>query len=524
VNVLLITTDQHRADTLGVSGNPVCQTPHLDRLAAQGAYFPAARTQNPFCQPARATILTGTMPSTHGVTFNGRDLPARWTEQALSTTFARAGYRTGFFGKAHFATTFPTLPTGQPESVEGSAAMDPDWSGPYFGFDDVQLILFGHNLRMAPLMGNWSWCFGPPPFGLHYARFLYRDGRKKGDERLAAMQPEASGARWDETQTWRSAIDEEHHPTTWTADVAIDWLKERARNWGTSGASAEPFFGWVSFADPHHPMDPPGRWFDMYEPADVAEVLPARVAGELDGKPGVQRVWSQGMKGTMFEWANPGGANLSEEQLACMIAAYYGMISQLDHNIGRILTTLDELGLADDTMVLMSTDHGELLGDHQIVFKGPIHYDGLLRVPLIVRAPGVSPGTVVSDPVGTIDLGPTMLQAAGVATPSHHQGAPLFDATGNPARREWALTEDDFDVARSIPLRTISTDRYKLTAYLDQPDVGELYDLQEDPGELVNRWDDPAYAGLRRDLAATLADLTVRVDPADALPALGLVA
>ncbi len=122
----------------------------------------------------------------------------------------------------------------------------------------MALILFGHNLRTSPLMGNWNWCFGPAPFGLHYGRYLYRDGVERGNARVAAMQPEAAGAVWDETQTWRSEIAEEDHPTTWTADVAIDWLRARA-------AGDEPFFGWVSFADPHHPMDPPARWFDMYD-------------------------------------------------------------------------------------------------------------------------------------------------------------------------------------------------------------------------------------------------------------------
>jgi arylsulfatase A-like enzyme len=518
VNVLLITTDQQRADSIGAYGNPVCRTPNLDRLAGEGTTFTSCRTQNPFCQPARATILTGTMPSTHGVTFNGRDLPEEETGRSVATTFARAGYRTGFFGKAHFATTFPYLPSGKLESVEGSAAMDDDWAGPYFGFEHVQLLLFGHNLRTAPLMGTWNWCFGPAPFGLHYGRWLYRDGVAKGNERLAAMQPEAAGAVWDHTQTWRSAIDEEHHPTTWTADTAIDWLGERAGN-------DEPFFGWVSFADPHHPMDPPGRWFDLYDPADVAEVLPEQRPGELDAKPPVHAMWSQGAaRGGMFEWANPGGASLTDVDLARMIAAYYGMVSQLDHNIGRILDAIDRLGLAGDTMVIMSTDHGEMLGDHRIIFKGPVHYEGLLRVPLIVRGPGIPAGATATDPVGTIDLAPTMLAAAGVELPTHLEGSPLFTTDGAPAPREHVVTEDDFAALLDVPLRTITTDRYKLTAYLDAPGVGELYDLQDDPGEFVNRWDDPGLAGVQSDLAAALADRTVRVDPATALPSVGLVA
>ncbi len=175
-------------------------------------------------------------------------------------------------------------------------------------------------------------------------------------------------------------------------------------------------------------------------------------------------------------------------------------------------------------MVVMTTDHGEMLGDHRIIFKGPVHYEGLLRVPLIVRGPDVAAGAVVDDPVGTIDLAPTMLRAAGVDVPDHMEGEPLFDLDGTPTRREHVLTEDDFDAVLRVPLRTITTERHKLTAYLDAPGQGELYDLVEDPGEFVNLWDDPASASVRSDLAATLADLTVRVDDAVALPSVGLVA
>src|SRR5215813_14641895 len=122
MNVLLITTDQQRADTLGCAGNPLEATPRLDALARAGTRYAAARTQNPLCQPARATILTGTYPSTHGVTCNGVDLPADAEERSIATLLRRAaGHRTAFFGNAHFATAFPYLPTGQIESVEGSA-------------------------------------------------------------------------------------------------------------------------------------------------------------------------------------------------------------------------------------------------------------------------------------------------------------------------------------------------------------------------------------------------------------------
>jgi arylsulfatase A-like enzyme len=491
MNVLLITTDQQRADTLGVEGSPLGATPRLDAFAAQGTRFSAARTQNPLCQPARATILTGTYPSTHGVTCNGIDLPADAVGRSVATLLGNAGYATAMFGKAHFATSFPFLPTGQMESVEGSARMADDWHGPYFGFDHVELTLFGHNLRIADLMGRWNWAFGPPPFGLHYARHLFRDGVERGNERIGLMQPEAAGMEWNHRQTWPNQLPEEEHLTTWTADRACEWLR------GVDG----PFFGWVSFTDPHHPMDAPAPWCDRYAPEDVLEVLPEVHADELDNKPPIHKLLAQGARGRQLEWANPGGATLTRKDLSVMTAGYYGMVAQLDHAIGRVLDALDERGLADDTLVIVTTDHGEFLGEHQMIFKGPFGYDSLLRVPLLVRGPNIPANNVETDPVGTIDLAPTMLAAAGVDAPDWIEGRPLLDGP-----REWVLSENDFSVVAWIPMRTITTQRYKLHRYLEAP-FGELYDLQEDPGELVNRFEDPGYASVRSDLIALCDDV-----------------
>ena len=127
MNVLLVTTDQQKATTIGAYGDPLGATPALDRLAADGTRFTCCRTQNPFCQPARATILTGQYPSTHGVVRNGIDLPEQAAADSVATRFAQAGFATAFFGKAHFASYFPDFPTGSVESVSDSALVPPDW-------------------------------------------------------------------------------------------------------------------------------------------------------------------------------------------------------------------------------------------------------------------------------------------------------------------------------------------------------------------------------------------------------------
>jgi arylsulfatase A-like enzyme len=489
LNILLITTDQQRADSLGVYGNSVCKTPNLDNLAAQGTRFTACRCQNPYCQPSRATILTGTYPSTHGVTTVGVDLPADMMERSVSSHLKSNGLKTALFGKAHFASAFPTFPTRQIESVEGSALVHADWSGPYAGFDHSELILFGHNVRIATAMGSWSWCFGPPPFGLQYARFLYRDGDQRGRERLRLMQPEAARQKWEALQTWHSALPEEDHSSTWIADRAIDWLAK------VKG----PFFAWVSFSDPHHPMDPPAPWSTMYSPFDTEPSVHGFVPGELQGKPQIHQAWAAGLRGTAYEWANPGGASLSRQDLAIMTAGYYGMVSLVDAQVGRILAALDERKLSGDTLVIFTSDHGELLGDHGQLFKGPVHYEGLLRVPLIARGGAFKAGVVSNDPVGLIDIAPTMLRAAGVTPPAGMEGRPLLEGP-----REHVLTENDHEAVFRISLRTLTTKRHKITRYVGREEVGELYDLQEDPYERINLWGSPNSWHLQSDLLALL--------------------
>ena len=316
------------------------------------------------------------------------------------------------------------------------------------------------------------------------------------------MQPEAVGAEWDHTPdvAQRAARrGSSHH------------LDRRPRGASGSRNVDGPFFGWVSFTDPHHPMDPPAPWCDRYTPDDVLEVLPEIHPDEFDGKPPLHKILAQGLRGRPLEWANPGGATLTREELAVMTAGYYGMVAQLDHAIGRVLDVLDERGLADDTLVIVTSDHGEFLGEHQMIFKGPFGYDSLLRVPLLVR-------------------GPACRRRRRGHRSGRHDRSRADDARRPRAwtcrsgwkaarcstvPREYVLTENDFNIVTSIPMRTITTTRYKLHRYLEAP-FGELYDLHDDPGEVVNRYDDPAYASVRSDLLALLDDVMnhdVRKEP-----------
>jgi arylsulfatase len=514
-NVLLIMTDQQRADTLGCAGNTVIQTPHLDRLAREGTRCARAYVQNPICMPSRATLFTGRYPRSHRVWTNGVCLPP--DEITLAHTLGAAGYQTAAFGKLHFTPTGGPIGPGRYEANAlwqdpAHAAEMAEWEGPYYGFQTVRLAI-GHN---AP--------------GGHYGRWL----RREHPEALPLFKREAAL----QTPTglhgsWKSGLPAELHSSTWVADQTIDFLRQRHRHIAGAGqpdgsasqpdgpeGPMQPFFAVCSFPDPHHPFCPPAPWSDLYDPAG----MPAPVArpGELDHLPPhfaehFRGAWSR--RGPTPP-AHPQG--IPADHLREVIAHYYGMISLVDHNVGRVLDTLDELDLAGDTLVIFTSDHGELLGDHGLLLKGPFLYEGLVRVPLLWRLPGrIAAGVVVDEAVGHVDVVPSVLDFLRVETPLGVQGQSLAshlapepsgasDPSGAashhpPQLRPWVLTEYRTGFDPDLSLKQIHLGQYKLT-YYGHDRFGELFDLAQDPHELENRFADPAYAGIRRDLKQHLLD------------------
>ncbi len=485
-NILLITSDQQRADCNGFE-NPALRTPHLDLLARRGTRFSANITPNLVCQPSRASILTGMLPLTHGVWDNGVDLDPRVGNGGFAGTLARAGYRTAFIGKAHFSTKATFAATGTPECNKSQAKYGPDWFGPYMGFEHVELSVLGHMHRTRPL--------DRPPMG-HYERWLVSRGEnEEGLKAWAAETRPGTGA----AQTWNSALPVAWHSSTWIGDRAIRWLGARAAD--------EPFCAWVSFPDPHHPFDCPGPWSSMYDPKDV--VLPAHRVRDLERRPW----WHKASLESTPQLADPAmlkfraeGSRMpdqSDAQLAEMTANYYGMISLIDHNVGRVLDALESLGLAENTLVVYTTDHGDMLGHHGLYLKGPTPYDDLMRVTLIARGPGVAAGRVVAEPVSTLDLAATFYEAAGVPRPDGIQSRSLAGLlAGRPETRDAAWSEWHVHPSRCgvwLKLRTVRTKRYKCTFELESG-AGELYDLANDPREMDNLFDDPGYAKVRGEM------------------------
>lgn len=486
-NIILITSDQQRADCNGFE-NPCIRTPHLDGLARRGTRFSACVTPNLVCQPSRASILTGLLPLTHGVWDNGVDLDPRVGADGFAGTLARAGYQTAFLGKAHFATKATFQATGSPECRFSQAQYGTGWSGPYMGFQHVELAVLGHMHRTRPLER--------PPMG-HYERWLVSRGENEEGLKLwAAETRPGTGA----AQTWYSGLPAAWHMSTWVGDRTINWLSGQAK-------SDQPFCAWASFADPHHPFDCPEPWSLMYDPKDVP--LPKHRARDLERRPW----WHKAVLEGRPQLADPDllkfraeGSRVpdqSDRQLAEMTANYYGMISLIDHNVGRILTALSDLGLAEDTLVVYTTDHGELLGNHGLYLKHPIPYEDLLRVTMVAQGPGVAAGRIVGEPVSTLDLASTFYEYAGIAQPVALQSRSLRRLLGGGAEtRDAAYSEWHVHASRcgvGLKLRTVRTKTHKCTFELESG-AGELYDLANDPAEMDNRFDDPGCARVQKEL------------------------
>ena len=491
-NIILITSDQHRGDCYGFEGRAI-KTPHLDLMARQGTRFSACITPSVFCQPARASILTGMLPYTHGVADNGINLDPATGEAGFAGSLARAGYDSGFFGKAHFSTRATYQPTNTPECKTGSRSYPEDWNGPYMGFNHVELIVHGHlsKARANPV----------PPEGQHYERYLAsRLPNGEAYDMWAKELPPVTGA----AQTWHSGLPVKWHSSTWIGDRTIDWLRNRKKD--------TPFCAWVSFPDPHHAFDCPEPWSRLHAPDSVD--LPEHRTMDLDRRPWWHRASLEGepivddpeirqyrMKGQRVP-------PQTDVQLRDMTANYYGMISLIDHTVGRIVETLAETGQAENTIVIFTSDHGDMLGDHGLYLKGPAFYEGVMRIGLIVTGPGIPAGKVVADPVSTLDLAPTFHELAGLAVPPQLQGtslAPLIHGAPGAAREaaysEWFVHKSRFGF--DMDLRLVRTATHKCTFEM-LSGAGELYDLVNDPTEMDNLFDDPAGKSARKALTELL--------------------
>ncbi len=474
-NIIFIMADQLAAKWIGCYGSGVDSTPTLDRLAAGGMRFDRCYATFPVCAPNRATALTGRSPVVHGITTNNyvlrTDLPT------YAHVLQRQGYRTGGFGKFH--QTPMHMPV--PESLdylgfdEAVVSEDPKW-GPW-----TEWIKREHPEHYdAALAVAWPfWPNNPAPQDLSRA--------KRARNRI--IVPLMAASPWP--AMYPSPLPPGLHDTTFITDQGLDFIDRHIAE-----CPDRPFFCHISYVDPHDPYDPPEPYASRYDPSEMPEPLPAEWIDEgFQALANAQRFWR-------FDqvWRIPG-------VVARLRSLYHGSLRLIDYQIERLETYLQAKGLWDDTILVFTTDHGEMLGDHGLMTKGPNHYDAGIRVPLIVAGGGVATG--VSDRLTcTLDFFPTFCDWAGVEP---QQRPPLEGrslaavAGGEPDDASWGEVSVATGAVRSV----ISDDGWRLTRFV-QEDKGQLFDLNADPAEQVNLYTDEGYVGRRQEMLERLVAVESR--------------
>lgn len=440
-SILYIMTDQQRFDTMSLYGRTACQTPCLDEFARSATRFDKAYTVCALCSPARASMLTGKYPHTHRMWNNNdmmqwaiRDLPE--DVELISQPLGRAGYRCGYVGKWHCG-----------ESKVPST----------YGFEGMDV----------------------PNYGNPYATPEYRDYL----DRTRLEKPERRGLIFDATPL-RSPLagelvgDVRASATYFLSEYCLDMMRRFQEDRERTG---RPWLIFLSYWLPHHPYMPPPEFFDRYDPRDIE--LWANFHDTLEGKPPHQRRFRESFHRAL---------ELSDDVWRELIARHFAQMTFLDSQIGRVLQGLADVGVADSTAVLFSTDHGDMNGSHgKFHDKGSYMYEELYHIPLMVRIPGATvPGTVREEFVSNMDLAATALDLAGVRVPEDYQARSLLPLVG----REGSGWRDDIMAEYHghrylFSQRMVRWDSYKYV--FNASSFDELYDLEADPHELRNLADDP---------------------------------
>jgi arylsulfatase A-like enzyme len=367
---------------------------------------------------------------------------------------------------------------------------------PFYGFDHVRLCTF-HGDRVH---GD-------------YTRWL--EAKHPGSDRLRGPENATPDPRYTAPQAYRTRVPEALYPTSYIADMTVEYLEQHAKAGGDA-----PFFIQCSFPDPHHPFTPPGKYWDMYDPAKIP--LPASF-GQNDLPPVVAHLHEATRRGSDRSWVRPFA--VSEREAREIIALTYGMITMIDDAVGRVLKSLAELGMAEDTVVIFTSDHGDWMGDHGIMLKGPIHYQGLIRVPFVWADPAAAaPARRVDALSGTIDIASTVLDRARLAPYNGIQGESLLGAMNGGAidGRRGMLVEQEaqipnFGLDRPPRVRSFVTERWRLSVW-GGTDFGELYDLAADPHEMTNLWADPGHAAIKAALLEQMVQEMIRLTDRAPLP------
>jgi len=449
-NILILMTDQQRADHMGCAGHPLLQTPNMDRLAAEGMRFSHCCTCSPICMPARASFISGLYPHNHNMWHNSGQLPEH--EESIFRRLQQAGYRTAHIGKSHY---YPHT---------GQHLKDHE---PYMrarGFDDLH-----------ETTGPWATCTTNSYMTDHWEQLGLLQAFREDYEKRRQHGGVA---------VWPSPLPEEEFMDSYIGRAAVEYLE--------AYDSQQPFCAFVGFGGPHEPWDAPGKYATMYDPSAMPDAIEP-----IDENPWVPGEVQRAYKRSRHEGLDP-------ETIGAVRANYAGKISLLDDRFGDILSVLDRRGWADDTLVVFWSDHGEMAGDHRRLHKS-VFQESSLRVPLVLRWPGhINNGQLREHLTSTVDIPATILDMVGVDAGNRSQGRSLCPIMEEPLA-DWrnAVFSEICPGPLGHVMVRMADWKYVMTARGDSMWLG---DLLSDPDELNNLVGHPAY----EELEGELRDLILR--------------
>lgn len=467
MNILLVTADQWRGDAVGYAGNTIIRTPNINMLAAEGTACLRHYAQAAPCSPARASLYTGLYQMNHRVCRNGTPLAARFDNIALAAR--RAGYDPTLFGY----TDVSLDPTGK-------AANDPD------------------NLTYESVLPGFTARVKLPEHEKPWLSWLRAQGLELDDRERAHLPVGVEPGTINDAPP---AYGRDQTQTAFLTGEFIRWLGEQERPW----------FAHLSFLRPHPPFIVPAPYNTMYRPGEVEDF---RRGPTMASETAQQRLLEFMLETTGAENFVFGSRkmlrDLTEAEFRQIKATYYGMITEVDDQLGRAFAAIKARGEWDETLVIFTSDHAEMMGDHYALGKGG-YFDESQHIPLVIKGPGLPAGRTVTGYTEAVDVFPTLLELMDVEPTHHPDGHSLVEHEGTDA----AHWEFDFrDIAgqsteRTFGLRScqlnlavIRTDRWKYVHFAAMPPL--LFDLTSDPHCLHDVADDPAYAGARIEMAERL--------------------
>jgi len=463
-NILLLYSDQHHAGVLGAEGHPDAKTPNLDRMAREGVRFSRAYCQNAVCGPSRASMMTGLYPRTIGVLDNGDAPPKGSVHVPLPTYLRQEGYQVVCYGKQHM------LP-----------ALQVEW-------DEAFSTLPGE----SPV-SYWEWI---QERGLFY-EFL-RDWMAEFGDRMPGVPFNCSAP----LMARLSSLPRDATMEAYTAQKTIEFLE-------SAKSKEKPFFCWTSFYRPHQPYTPIRQYAETYPPEKIA--LPGSLREPAENLPPLLQAWRKSERRPV----NLAEAARDEGIYRDYIAYYYALVTEIDHHVGTIMEALEAEGLAENTLVIYTSDHGDFVGHHGMVekcYQGHSVYEDTLRVPLIFYWKGrILAGREPADLVELVDIYPTLIELCGLQPPASVRlaGRSLVPALteGERVGRPYAIVENYSQICAI-------THRYRLGHWIEPPMAGRdfrgfgdmLFDRITDPLEMNNLSGRNEYAEVEKQLRAYLEE------------------